>query len=127
MFLNKFYKLQGNKGFEKCIEYNGKLLAPHEFETVCGMKAAKAWKKSLKHKSHPLQDYMSSGLLTEVDPLQLPSPSLLPSFDASAAIDSAFVKLESRLMSSVQEAIHSSLASFKTSFDSEIRVLKESH
>ena len=43
----------------------------------------------------------------------------------AAAIDSAFVNLESRLMSSVQEVIHSSLASFKSSFDSEIRVLKD--
>ena len=34
LFLNKFYKLQGNKGFEKCIEYNGKILAPHEFESI---------------------------------------------------------------------------------------------
>jgi len=27
LFLNKFYKLQSNKGFEKCIKYSTKLLA----------------------------------------------------------------------------------------------------
>jgi len=123
LFLNKFYKLQCNKGFEKCIGYNGKLLAPHEFEFICGMKSSKAWKKSLKHNSHPLNGYMSSGVLTEVDPLHLPPPP--PTFDVAAAIDSAFVNLESRLLSSVQEAIHSSLTSFKCSIDSEIQVLKD--
>jgi len=68
---------------------------------------------------------MSSGVLTEVDLSQLPSLHPPPTFDVAAAIDSTFVNLESRLMSSVQEAIHSSLASFKSSFDSEIRVLKD--
>ena len=68
LFLNKFYKLQGNKGFEKCIEYNSKLLAPQEFESACGMKVMMAWKKYLKHKSLPLLDYISSGLLVEFDP-----------------------------------------------------------
>jgi len=55
-------------------------------------------------------------VLTKVDPLHLPPPT----FDVAAAIDSAFVNLESCFLSSVQEAIHSSLASFKCSIDSDI-------
>ena len=41
----KFYKLPGNKGYEKCIQYNKSLVAPHEFESMCGMKAMKVSKK----------------------------------------------------------------------------------
>jgi len=119
LFLNKFYKLQGNKGFEKCIEYNSKLLAPQEFKSACGMKAMKAWEKSLKHKSLPLLDYINSGLLVEIDPSHLHSTDA--PFNVAAAINSAFIDLESRLLSSIQDAMHSSLASFKSSFDSVLK------
>ena len=47
MYLGKFYKLPGNKGYEKCIQYNKSLVAPHEFESMCGMKAMKVSKKSI--------------------------------------------------------------------------------
>ena len=128
LFLNKFYKLQGNKGFEQCIEYNIKLLAPQEFDSACGMKAVKAWKKSLKHKFYPLLDSINSGSLSEFDPPHfppLPPPVSDAPFDVAAAIDSAFIDLESCLLSSIQESVHSSLTSLKSSFDSEIRVPKE--
>ena len=49
LYLDKFYKLPGNKGYEKCIAYNDNILVPQEFESVCGMKAMKAWKKSIHH------------------------------------------------------------------------------
>ena len=43
-----------------------------------------------------------------------------------SCLDSAFINLEPRLMSSVRGAImHSSLSFFKSSFDSEIHVLKD--
>ena len=59
---------------------------------------------------------INSGLLVEFD------PSHSQSTDALFNVAAAFVYLESRLLSSIQEAVHSSLASFKSSFDSEIRV-----
>ena len=54
LLLNKFHKLEGSKGYSKCIEYGGRLVAPQEFEAIGGMKATKSWKRSLKHKCKPL-------------------------------------------------------------------------
>jgi len=55
----------------KCIEYNGKLISPKEFEAAAGMKAMKSWKKSLKHRGQPLLTYLNSGFLK--DSGELPS------------------------------------------------------
>jgi len=46
LILDKFHKLEGTKGYSKCIEHGGKLVAPQEFEAMGGMKAMKSWKKS---------------------------------------------------------------------------------
>ena len=67
LMLDKFCKLEGNKGYTKCIEYNGKLMPPQDFESLAGMKAMKSWKKSLKHKSQPLLTYLTSGALKDCD------------------------------------------------------------
>jgi len=66
LYVDKSYKLPGNKGYEKCVEHNDNLVAPQECESLCGMKAMKAWKKSIKHRTHPLLTYISSGVLTDM-------------------------------------------------------------
>jgi len=74
------------------------------------MKAMKSWKKSIKCNNQPLLTYINAGILleasanttstqTEIDPV---------AFDMSTA----FKELESRLLSSLQEVIVSSIGSF---------------
>jgi len=63
LILDKFIKLDGNKGYAKCIQYNGKLVAPQEFEAMSCMKAMKCWKKSIKHNHQPLLTYLDAGTL----------------------------------------------------------------
>ena len=44
LVLDKFCKLERNKGYDKCVEYNNKLVLPQELEVIGGMKAMKCWK-----------------------------------------------------------------------------------
>ena len=116
MYLDKFYKLPGNKGYEKCILYNDSFVAPHEFESICGMKAMKAWKKSIKHNSHPLLTYLSSGILSDSETDRI-------SFMIDAKMDAAFRQMETRLVSSVQEVIRSSIDSLRSAFEVQVSAL----
>lgn len=120
LILDKFYKLEGNKGYAKCIEYNGKLISPQEFEAIAGMKAMKSWKKSIKHKSQPLLTYLTSGTLK--DNLQAPT-DIVDASSVTQSMNLAFRELESRLLSSLQEVITSSVGSLKASFETEIKSL----
>ena len=121
LILNKFHKLEGNKGYTKCIEYNDKIIPPQEFEAIAGMKAMKSWKKSLKHKGQPLLTYLNSGALKHSDEQ---APTVYDDTGSvSQSINSAVRELESRLLSSLQEVIISSVGSLKASFESEIRSL----
>jgi len=100
LILDKFYKLEGIKGYSKCIKHDGKLVAPQEFEAISGMKAMKSWKKSLKHKCQPLLTYLNSGALKDSDILA----STVSGEDGSLShsMNQAFRDLESRLLSSLQ-------------------------
>ena len=44
LVLDKFCKLEGKKGYGKCVEYSNKLVPPQEFEAIGGMNAMKCWK-----------------------------------------------------------------------------------
>ena len=116
--LDKFHKPEGSKGYSKCIEYGGKLVAPQEFEAIGGMKATKSWKRSLKHKCKPLLTYFNSGALNECDIFSTKENSTDSS--VSQSINLAIRALESRL-SSLQEVMVSSVGSLKASFETEIR------
>jgi len=116
MYLDKFYKLPGNKGYEKCIYYNSTFVAPHEFESICGMKAMKAWKKSIKHNSHPLLTYMSSGVLSDNESDRI-------SLMIDAKMDTAFKQMEFRLVSSLQEVICSSIDSLRSAIELQVSSL----
>ena len=88
------------------------------------MKAMKYWKKSIKHKSQPLLAYLNTGALKENDVLNANSTLSQDKSDpVHLDMSSAFKELESRLLSSLQEVITSSIGSFKISIESEISSL----
>ena len=122
--MDKFIKLDGIKGYAKCIEYNGKLVAPQEFEALTGMKAMKCWKKSIKHHHQPLLTYLDAGTLVDANvslPKTISAPANLGQSDFD--LSSALKDLESRLLSSLHEVITSSVGSLKRSIEGEIRSL----
>jgi len=98
------------------MEYNDNLVAPQEFESLCGMKAMKAWEKSIKHRTHLLLTYISSGVLTDKEPAKISSMD-------NAKVDILFQQMESCLVSSLQEVIRSSIDSFRSAIEFQVRSL----
>ena len=117
------------KGMEKCILYNGKMIAPRKFEALGGKRACKAWKKSIKHKNKPLSKFLTSGALKEYEPSSSGTP--LQGVDSTGQIglkvdmDKMFADLETKLAKSIERVVRSTMAAFKSSFESEINALAE--
>ena len=121
LILDKFLKLESNKWYGKCIT---SLFPPQEIEAIACMKVMKCWKKSLKHNGQPLFFYLKSGALKESDVSTTNPTSVQGNTDpVSFSMNSAFMQLESRLLSSIQKVITSSISSLKTSIEFEIKSL----
>ena len=52
------YRVQGAR--EPCIECEGVLYTPRNFEVYCGKSNAKRWKTSIKYQGRPLVEYLQS-------------------------------------------------------------------
>ena len=120
LYLENLRKVNIGKGMEKCILHNGKMITPHDFETVGGKRANKAWKKSIKHKNKPLSKFFSSGALKEFEPfsvayskvtLHTPSAQIMP-------VTSGYRKgLEVKLTKSIERVVKTTMTAFKSSFE----------